>query len=348
MLPKALFLCNRVSILSIPAQNEDNFRTTVSASPCIQYAWIHSENLGDTVMPSSLAHLFCFHKAILKAFEVMPDKELVIIVARDSNQITNAALLLGGHMIIGQGISVEEVANRFSPIDHLFVPLKKNSAGGESDIAIEDCWRAMYHAKSLGWTNFDPLKDNSELCIIDIEEYQHYDDTPNGAMHLVDPSRLLLFRCPADLPPGRMWHDEEGRRLFGAEHYAGLFEDFDVRLVVRCGGAWDCGALEAAGVAVEDLRVEAGWAGMLAAVDRFVTLAREAPGCIAVQCGGGDDDSSDSDQDGNEGLGEETAARLVVAAHLIRNRGFGAAAAVAWSHIAHPAARQAGPELVLL
>ena len=84
---------------------------------------------------------------------------------------------------------------------------------------------------------------------------------------------------------------------------------------------------------------------MLAAVDRFVTLAREAPGCVAVQCGGGDD-SEDSDVDGNEGLGEEAAARLVVAAHLIRNRGFGAAEAVAWSHIAHPAARRAAPELV--
>ena len=86
---------------------------------------------------------------------------------------------------------------------------------------------------------------------------------------------------------------------------------------------------------------------MLASMDRFLTLVRAAPGCIAVQCGGGDD-SEDRDQDGKEGLGEEAAARLVVAAHLIRNRGFSAAAAVAWSHIAHPAARRAAPELVLL
>ena len=238
----------------------------------------------------------------------------------------------------------------FSTIKALFLHLKEDGNGSDLDLAIEDCWRAMHRARSLGWANFRDNADSAEDCelreVIDMEEYQHYDDTPNGAMHLVDPSRLLLFRCPADLPPGLAWDDNKGRRRFGAEHYAGLFEDFDVRLVVQCGGAWDCGALEAAGVAVEDLRVEAGRAGMLAAVDRFVTLAREAPGCIAVQCGGGDDDSSDSDEDGNEGLGEEAAARLVVAAHLIRNRGFGAAAAVAWSHIAHPAARRAAPELV--
>ena len=45
--------------------------------------------------------------------------------------------------------------------------------------------------------------------------------------------------------------------------------------------------------------------GMTAAVDRFrrfVTLAREAPGYVAVQRGGGGD-SSDSDSDWNEGLG---------------------------------------------
>ena len=336
-------MCRRVTISLISDDEQIDFRNIAPASSQIHRAWIHS--LGDFASPSSLAHIFCFHKAVLKALDAMPDKELVIFVGRNPTQITNAALLLGGHMIIGLGMSVEEVANRFSTLDSLFVRLREDISGGNLDFAIEDCWRAMHSAKALGWANFDPQEDTSSQEVIDMEEYLHYDDTPNGAMHLVDPSRLLLFRCPADLPTGLAWRDEEGRRLFGAEHYAGLFEDFDVRLVVRCGGAWDCGALEAAGVAVEDLRVRR---GMLASMDRFLTLVRAAPGCIAVQCGGGDDDSSDSDEDGNEGLGEEAAARLVVAAHLIRNRGFGAAAAVAWSHIAHPAARRAAPELILL
>ncbi len=33
-----------------------------------------------------------------------------------------------------------------------------------------------------------------------MEEYLHYDDTANGALNLVDPSRLLLFDSDAAVP----------------------------------------------------------------------------------------------------------------------------------------------------
>ena len=60
-------------------------------------------------------------------------------------------------------------------------------------------------------------------------------------------------------------------------------------------------------------------------------------------------------EDGGAGEGDDeevdgdTGARLVVAAHLIRSRGFRAAEAVAWGLIAHPrAAARAAPALVAL
>jgi hypothetical protein len=119
---------------------------------------------------------------------------------------------------------------------------------------------------------------------------------------------------------------------------------------------------------------------MMAAVDRFLTLMRVVPGCIAVQCGGGEEDGGGreddegrklqgpeghgADDEGSEGeddsdgerdredgggrMGEGDAARLLVAAHLIRGRGFGAAEALAWAQMAHPAAAGPAPALVLL
>jgi hypothetical protein len=58
---------------------------------------------------------------------------------------------------------------------------------------------------------------------------------------------------------------------------------------------------------------------VLPSIDRFLTLLKVAPGCIAVQCGSAD-----------------AVVRLAVAAHLIRHRGFSAPAAIAWTHIVHP------------
>jgi hypothetical protein len=321
--------------------------------------------------PSTLAHQYKFHQDIVHATENSPERDLMVMIKSDPKEITMAALLLGGHLIICSGMSVQEVADKFSPVASMFAHFETSADGDGPDLTLEDCWRALHHAKSLGWTNFYPsidADDVEERTCIDMEEYLHYDDTANGAMHLVDPSRLLLFRCPADLPAGQAWLDVGGRRLFGAEHYAGVFADFDVRLVVRCGGArggWDSEALRAAGMAVEELRVApGGGAGMMAAVDRFLTLMRVVPGCVAVQCGGGDEDEegggrraeadeseSEADSDGEDGdgaMGEEDAARLLVAAHLIRGRGFGAAEALAWTRMAHPTAAGPAPGLLVL
>ena len=317
-------------------------------APDSRFAWVSVDFRVESLEPSSLAHIYSFHKAIEAMLADKIDKNLVIMIGSEPAHVTAVALLLGGHMIIGRGMSADDVAERLRPISYMF----SSFADGNTHLSVEDCWRAIHRASTLGWTTFDSSQQDDGQEAIDMDEYLHYDDTPNGAMHLVDPARLLLFREPADLPAGVAFEDEGGRRRFGAEHYAGLFEDFGVRLVVRCGGgAWDCEALRAAGMAVEDLRVTAGGAGMLSAVDRFLTLARVAPGCIAVQCGGGGGDErieSEGGDDGDDSMEADAGARLVVAAHLIRNRGFGAGAAVAWTHIAHPAAGRPSPELVIL
>ncbi len=117
---------------------------------------------------------------------------------------------------------------------------------------------------------------------------------------------------------------------------------------------------------------------MMAAADRFLTLMRVVPGCVAVQCGSGEDGAEESggrrgergrradseserepvpeeeeeveeEEEEDGAMDEEDAARLLVAAHLIRGRGFGAAEALAWTRMAHPAAAAgAAPGLVLL
>ena len=78
----------------IPTSNALDFRNIAPPTPEFQLAWMHFESLDETVAPSSLAHIFCFHRAVLKALDAMPDKELVMMVARNPIQISKAALLL--------------------------------------------------------------------------------------------------------------------------------------------------------------------------------------------------------------------------------------------------------------
>ena len=314
-------------------------------------AKIVSDDCPQCSVPSSLADIYAFHKNLSKILDVPKDQDLTILM--ELHQAKTAALLLGCYMIVGRGMSADEVKDRFRPVKEMYTEMTQGDMRCKSTgIMIEDYWSGLHRAAALGRVNFDPPEGLYGQDLIDMDEYLHYDDTANGAMHLVDPSRVLLFREPADLPAGTAWRDEGGRRLFGAEHYAGLFVDFGVGLAVRCGGgAWDDAALGAAGIAVEDMRATARGAGTLAAVDRFLTLARSAPGCIAVQCGrGGGNGGAGRDQTGGgaAGGGSDAAARLVVAAHLIRGRGFTAAGALAWTHIAHPAAAARQPAAGLM
>jgi hypothetical protein len=260
--------------------------------------------------PSSLAQIFEFHTALETM--LLHHLRLAIVVGVDPTHVTSVALLLGSHMIIAHGMSPDEVSRRLRSLSPMFEAFVRSHTA----LSIEDCWRAIHRANALGWTHFDHTPPASGT--IDMHEYLHYDDTLNGAIHLLDPARILLFRPPSHLPRGVMWRDVAGRRYFGPEHYTALFEDFGVRLVICCGAPASCcdtRAWRAAGLVVELLHLP----GVLPSIDRFLTLLKVVPGCIAVQCGSAD-----------------ATVRLAVAAHLIRHRGFSAPAAIAWTHIVHP------------
>jgi hypothetical protein len=113
-----------------------------------------------------------------------------------------------------------------------------------------------------------------------MEEYLHYDNPANGDLHVLVPSKLILCKCPFDVPDDastgqpRHWADYEGERLFSAAYYAEVLSDFDVTLVIRCGApTYDDSALDEHGIAVEELRVdEASPHHLLQRIDRFLTL----------------------------------------------------------------------------
>ena len=78
-------------------------------------------------------------------------------------------------------------------------------------------------------------------------------------------------------------------RLFSPTYYAALFHDFGVSCVV-CLGRTDpavAAAFKARGIETEDLGMAADGSSLLRGLDRLLSLARAAPGPLAVHSGEG-------------------------------------------------------------
>jgi hypothetical protein len=219
----------------------------------------------------------------------------------------------------------------FSPISAQFIPFSEAHQDDNEALTVFDCWTALHNATNKGWLDFNDVPGQDA---IDMQEHLHYDSAANGKLHVVVPDKLIAFPCPADLTADRDWVDEAGARRFSAAYYAEILSDFDVAVVVCCAGPngdlpYDPAALATHGAAVEVLRADLRCRGLLASIDRLVTLARTAPGAVALQ-----------------GLGawEEG---LLLSACLIRLHGFSAREALAWARMAHPPDRPTQPVLEL-
>jgi hypothetical protein len=140
--------------------------------------------------------------------------------------------------------------------------------------------------------------------------------------------------------------DERGVQKFAPPFFAEIFADFDIQLVIRCGGpAYSTDAMYDGGIEVEDLPVQP----LLRAVDRFFTLTRICPGPIALHGGlrpiaTATIDVGDEKEEEEEDFG---LVEVLLSSFLIREHGFEGSTAVAWIRMLHPAAPAAHPQTFL-
>jgi hypothetical protein len=331
----AVVLCRRIPALHLLPLDIENAQYIAGYST-YTIKEQHPKNLQNdevSFQPPGLRMICGFCEDLMHDHAFKRGKILAICSGSHPKDITNTAVLVGGFMILYYGLDVADVLDAFEPISHSFVRY-------EDALEVSDCLSALHHvSKNCGWLklSLDHLSsprqhhgdpDEHDPTTIDMEEYAHYDNPLNGSLHILVPDKLLALPCPADLPAGALWADAAGARAFSPAYYADILGDFAVAVVVRaCDGTcagYDPSPFAAQGIAVEDLDLDRGGAPTLSAADRFLSLARRAPGAVAVHgaAGGG-------------GLG--AAAGALVAAHLMAEHAFPAGAAVAWLRIAHPA-----------
>jgi hypothetical protein len=277
--------------------------------------------------PPGLATIHRFVVRLWQNEAYKQGKTMVVCAGMHPESIRSTALMVGAFMILSLGKDVADVVGAFKPLSKYLTPY-------DDQVSVESCWRALYkvHAERAWLMMHDELHDmgffkgaanqdcgNEEA--IHMDEYAHYDSPLNGGFHVVVPGELLAFDSPSDLPDGALWADAGGVRRFSAAFYADIFADMGVDVVVRGSySSYDAAAFTGRGIGVEDLPTR-GDAPSLGQIDRFLQLARKAPGMVAVHGGAG-------------GLGS---AAVLVAVWLMSAHGFRAAEALAWVRMAHPA-----------
>ncbi len=232
-------------------------------------------------------------------------------------------------MAVCEKMAPDLISDAFSPLSSRFIPFVDADGVSLSELTMMDCWAALYRAALLGWIDFSDVPSEDA---IDMDEHLHYDSPVNGQLHVVVPNKLLALPSPHDIPDGLEWADEGGVRRFSPSYFGSILADFGVSVALCCAGPgadlpYDPAVFATYGVAAEVIPAEARSGRLLAAGDRLITLARAAPGAIALHGSG----------EWEEGL--------LLSAYLIRLHRFPARHALAWAHICHHPAPPAAPVL---
>ena len=101
---------------------------------------------------SSIAQFISRLKQLEEA-ESCPDARIVYCVDPGKRALTNASFLLGSYMVIKLGMAAKEVSDCFDWLDASLAENFRDATFAPPDfgLTLEDCWRALERACSIGW-----------------------------------------------------------------------------------------------------------------------------------------------------------------------------------------------------
>ena len=295
---------------------------------------------GSSVIHPSVVHAFC--ETVRASIETHPNTPSVVCPEDMSHSsMVNACLLSGAYLLLHELVQLDHILTIFSDtLIEIEQSIAQCTIAPDTDIV--SCWKALDQAKGLEWLGVCDLKNELEP-IFDVEMAAHYAQAANGNVHVLVPGKLLLFQTPHDLPSDQtcQWvdvcePDQPTVRRFSAAFLAALLSELDVSAVVCLGRTCDAdaAAFQARGLDVHDLGIDPRRPAVLRVMDRLLSIARAAPGAVAVfggGCGGG-----------------EVAPEYVwsiAASWLTMDFGFDSAAAAAWVRMVRPCSEAEGAEV---
>jgi cell division cycle 14 len=141
-------------------------------------------------------------------------------------------------------------------------------------LTISDCLAGLDSGMKIGWFNLDTF---------DLSEYEKHERLENGDMHWIVPGKFIAFAGPSPTPI-----DAEGYPASTPEDYIDRFHSWGVRRVVRLNKAqYEAERFGKHGIKVYELYFMDGSCPSNSIIDRFLAIAEEEQGPIAVHCKAG-------------------------------------------------------------
>jgi hypothetical protein len=130
----------------------------------------------------SLAEIFNFDCMMRAVARQNPDSKLVICAGSHRFELARTILLLGCHMILSLGVTLDATRRTFDPLSSFQGctipedPCDDNDGNlWSGELTAASCWEALVAAKAHRWIDFDQpfVVGEGVLCV---EEYLHYSE----------------------------------------------------------------------------------------------------------------------------------------------------------------------------
>lgn len=261
--------------------------------------------------PCNLAHTWRFCERTNHLLEEGARRQgpIFLLVGPHPHKRANAAALVGIYSILFLNKTSEQA---YAPLRSLepFVGFRDATCGVPTyTLGVYDIICGMARARDVGFINWHKGE------VLDVEEYEHYEQVENGDLNWIVPNKLMAFSGPSATPK-----HFGGWRTFTPEDYVGYFKEKGVKAVVRLNKKmYEASRFTENGIKHHDLYFPDGTCPSEPILFHFLDIVEKEPGAIAVHC--------------KAGLGRTG---VLICAYMIKHYNFSAEEAMAYIRVCRP------------
>lgn len=227
--------------------------------------------------PSALNRLFRFCVAAARALDdrAFAARRIYLVTSGHAHRRANSVYLISAFLVLQHGRTPEEALRPFAALSPPVAPWHDASPGVDAfHLTTLDVLRGVARARACGFFS---------LADFNVDEYETYEQVANGDMNWIVPGRFLAFAGPHDPDVGST-DVEEGYHVTTVSELLPVFRAFGITGVVRLNKKYyDERRFVYAGMKHADLYFLDGSNPPEAVLQRFLRLAEETPGALAVR-----------------------------------------------------------------